>query len=56
MPYTENQIAAARIALAAKKGKIKVGDLKAASKSMYKSMTEDELEKFVHEGVKKKNE
>ena len=54
MPYTENQIAAARVALAAKRGDIPAGKLKAASKSMYESMTLEELEKFVHEGVKKK--
>ncbi len=52
MPYTENQIAAAKVALAAKRGKIKVGDLKKAAKSMYESMTEEELEEFIAEGVK----
>ena len=35
---------AAGAALAAKRGDEKVGDLKGASKSMYKSMSEKELE------------
>ena len=35
---------AAGAALAAKRGQTKVGDLKGASKSMYDSMSEEELE------------
>ncbi|WP_126171957.1 DUF3008 family protein [Altericroceibacterium xinjiangense] len=35
---------AAGIALSAKRGETKVSDLKGASKSMYDSMSEDELE------------
>ena len=53
MPWTEKQIGAAKVALAAKRGKIKVGDLNKAAKSMYESMTEGELEEFIAEGVKK---
>ena len=37
---------AAGAALAAKRGHQKVSDLKGASKSMYKSMSEDQLEDF----------
>ena len=37
---------AAGAALAAKRGEQKVGDLKGASRSMYKSMTEEELEEL----------
>jgi hypothetical protein len=37
---------AAAAALAAKRGETKVGDLKGASKSMYKSMNERELHKM----------
>ncbi|HSD92861.1 MAG TPA: DUF3008 family protein [Methyloceanibacter sp.] len=37
---------AAGAALAAKRGETPVGELKGASKSMYKSMTEKELEEF----------
>jgi hypothetical protein len=37
---------AAGAALAAKRGEIKVSELKGASKSMYDSMTEKELEEF----------
>jgi hypothetical protein len=37
---------AAGAALAAKRGEEKVGDLKGASKSMYKSMSEKELDKM----------
>jgi hypothetical protein len=53
MPWTEKQIAAAKVALAAKRGKIKVSELKRAALGMYNSMTEDELEEFISEGVKK---
>lgn len=37
---------AAGAALAAKRGETKVGDLKGASKQMYESMNEDQLEDF----------
>jgi hypothetical protein len=37
---------AAGAALSAKRGDQKVGDLKGASKSMYKSMSEDQLKEF----------
>ncbi|AKR56603.1 hypothetical protein XM25_12515 [Devosia sp. H5989] len=37
---------AAGAALAAKRGEAKVGDLKGASKEMYDSMSEKELEEF----------
>ena len=37
---------AAGAALSAKRGETKVGDLKGASKDMYDSMSEDELEDF----------
>lgn len=37
---------AAGAALSAKRGDTKVGDLKGASKDMYDSMSEDELEDF----------
>lgn len=45
---------AAGAALSAKRGKTKVGDLKGASKEMYDSMTEAELEDFAstdHDGL-----
>ena len=37
---------AAGAALSAKRGETKVGDLKGASKDMYDSMTEEELEDY----------
>lgn len=37
---------AAGAALSAKRGETKVGDLQGASREMYDSMTEDELEDF----------
>ena len=37
---------AAGAALSAKRGETKVGDLQGASKQMYDSMTEDELEDY----------
>ena len=37
---------AAGAALAAKRGETKVGDLQGASKDMYESMSEDELEDY----------
>ncbi len=47
MPARSNaQQRAAGAALSAKRGKTKVGDLHGASKDMYHSMTEDELEDF----------
>lgn len=45
---------AAGAALAAKRGEVKVGELVGASKEMYDSMTEKELEDFAetsHEGL-----
>ena len=39
---------AAGAALSAKRGETKVGDLQGASKEMYDSMSEDELEDFAH--------
>ena len=39
---------AAGAALAAKRGEAKKGDLKGASKGMYESMSEKELEEFAH--------
>jgi len=39
---------AAGAALSAKRGEAKVKDLKGASKEMYKSMSEDQLEDFAH--------
>lgn len=50
---------AAGAALSAKRGETKVGDLQGASKDMYKSMTEDELEDFAstsHDGLPDKLE
>ena len=41
---SQAQQKAAGAALAAKRGDAKVGDLKGASKSMYKSMSEKELD------------
>ena len=55
MPSTSKaQQKAAGAALAAKRGDIKVKALKGASKSMYKSMNEQELEEFAqtkHKGL-----
>lgn len=45
---------AAGAALSAKRGETKVGDLQGASKDMYHSMTEDELEDYAstdHDGL-----
>ena len=53
MPWTEEQIGAAKLALAAKKGKFPAAKLRHGAKSMYESMTAEELEKFIGEGVKK---
>lgn len=43
---SEAQQQAAGAALAAKRGEAKVSDLKGASKDMYDTMTEEELEDF----------
>lgn len=55
MPSTSKaQQKAAGAALSAKRGDTKVKDLKGASKSMYKSMNEQELEEFAqtkHKGL-----
>lgn len=53
MPWTKNQIDAATLALAAKEGKFDVSKLRHGAKSMYDSMTADELREFISEGVKK---
>ncbi|CAO1654725.1 MAG: DUF3008 family protein [Parasphingorhabdus sp.] len=50
---------AAGAALSAKRGETKVGDLKGASKDMYDSMTEKELEDYAgtdHDGLPEKVE
>ena len=47
---------AAGAALSAKRGDQKVGELKGASKSMYKSMSEKELEEMAHTKRKGKPE
>lgn len=47
MPATSKaQQMAAGAALSAKRGETKVSDLKGASKDMYDSMTEEQLEEF----------
>jgi hypothetical protein len=47
MPATSKaQQEAAGAALSAKRGETKVSELRGASKSMYESMTEQELEEF----------
>lgn len=47
MPATSKaQQMAAGAALSAKRGETKVGELKGASRDMYESMTEDQLEEF----------
>ena len=55
MPATSKaQQKAAGAALSAKRGDTKVKDLKGASKSMYKSMSEKQLEEFAeteHKGL-----
>jgi hypothetical protein len=43
---SQAQQKAAGAALSAKRGETKVGDLKGASKSMYKSMSEKELDEL----------
>lgn len=53
MPATSKaQQKAAGAALSAKRGETRVKELKGASKSMYKSMNEQELEEFAHIGHK----
>ena len=52
MPWTEKQIGAAKVALACKRGEIKKAELNKGALSMYNSMSEDELEDFIAEGVK----
>ena len=47
---------AAGVALSAKRGDTKKGDLKGPSKSMYESMSETELEKMAHTKRKGKPE
>ena len=43
---SQRQAVTARIALAAKKGKVPVSRLKGAARSMYKSMSASQLEDF----------
>ena len=50
---SKDQKAAAGMALAAKRGEIKVSELKGAAKNMYINMTEEELEEFA--GTKREN-
>lgn len=50
---SKKQQMAAGAALAAKRGESKVSDLQGASRQMYESMTEDELEEFAE--TKRKN-
>ena len=50
---SKSQQRAAGAALSAKRGDSKVSELKGPAKSMYKSMSEDELEKMAH--AKRKN-
>ena len=52
MPWTKGQLSAMGLALAAKRGKVKVGELRGAAKSFYKSMTEKELAEHIKEGKK----
>ncbi|MYN14837.1 DUF3008 family protein [Pusillimonas sp. TS35] len=47
---------AAAIALAAKRGEKKVGELKGPAKSMYESMSEKELREFAETDTKHKPE
>lgn len=58
MPATSKaQQKAAGAALSAKRGEAKVSELKGASKSMYKSMSEKQLEEFAetpHKGLPEK--
>lgn len=54
MPYSEKQQIAARIALAARKGKTPKSKLKGASLSMYKSMSIKELEDFAKSPIIRK--
>lgn len=57
MPATSKaQQMAAGAALSAKRGETKVSELKGASKSMYESMSETELEKMAHTARKGKPE
>lgn len=53
---SESQQMAAGAALSAKRGEKKVSELEGASKSMYDSMTEEELEKMASTSQKDKPE
>jgi len=53
MPGTKKQQIAARIALAAKKGKIPKSKLKGASLAMYEGMSASQLEDFAKGPTKK---
>lgn len=52
MPYSKGQEVAARIALAAKEGKIPKTKLKGASLSMYKSMSIAQLKDYAKGPIK----
>jgi len=54
MPHSKQQQIAARIALAAKKDKSKVKNLKGASLQMYKSMSIRQLEDFAKRPIESK--
>jgi len=53
MPYSKDQQTAARIALAAKRGKLPKSKLQGASLEMYHTMTEKELHDFASGPIKK---
>jgi len=53
MPYSEAQRKSAAIALAAKKGKIPKSKLKGASRSMFNSMSLQQLEDYAKGRIKK---
>ena len=53
MPYSKDQRTAARIALAAKRGKIPKSKLKGASRSMFRSMSLVQLEDYAKGRIKK---
>lgn len=53
MPYSKQQQVAARIALAAKKGKVSKTKLKGASLSMYNSMSIRQLEDFAKGSIQR---
>jgi hypothetical protein len=50
---SKDQMTAARIALGAKRGRVNAKDLQGASKSMYDSMSMEQLEHYAHPPKKK---